>query len=76
MAEGKTEKLIAQIVVEGDCVILYYVGDPVPERISRHNIERVTVSLRDPEGPCVWIEDRVAPIVDPTQPAPSVEPGS
>ena len=57
MTEGNVEKALAQVVVEDDCVTLYYVGDRAPERIPRDKANRVTISLRDPAGPLVWIDE-------------------
>jgi hypothetical protein len=56
MTEDGKEKALAQIVVEQDCVILYYVGDGAPERIPLDKVQRATISLRDPEGPLVWLD--------------------
>lgn len=55
MSDGKV-KALAQIVVEEDAVTLYYVGEALPERIPRDQFTRATISLRDPEGPLVWVE--------------------
>lgn len=54
------EEPLAQVVVDREGVTLYYVGKRPPERIAYERLQRLTVSLRDPAGPLVWIEDRAA----------------
>ena len=47
---------LAQIVVEGTSVSLYYHGEAEPERLDLTKVPRVTISLRDVDGPCVWVD--------------------
>jgi hypothetical protein len=58
----------AMVMVDLDGVRLYKHGDPNPEIIPLDELYRITVSLRDAGGPCVWLERRPKP---PPSPEPS-----
>lgn len=67
MSDGRN---LACIVVENGSVSLYYQDKAEAEVFPLEDVGRLTISLRDPEGPCVWLETKP----DPAPPGPPPEP--
>jgi hypothetical protein len=49
-------KELAQIVVEEGEVRFYGYGVDAPVVLLWSELKRITINLRDPAGPCAWIE--------------------